>query len=208
LLGARYAEATMYDIIQFVVRPACEVEQKAYAHIVNPGAFLHVEVFVSHAWGENFDEFVSSVNRAFHLCPVKPTLWICAFALVQSSNPTVVQQQVGLSEDPSKAPFSRALRKAEKVLIVRNRTVDLYSRIWCCWELAAASEYGFLKRSGALMVAGPAAFSQDKAVDVTHANASNSNDKVRILLHILKNGSYDAVNETLTRVQNHVAEIA
>jgi len=208
LLGAQYARATMYDINQLIVRPACEVAQKSYAHIVNDGAFLHVDVFVSHAWAENFEEFVNSVNRAFHLCPVKPTLWICAFALVQSSDPKVVQQQVGLNQDPNKAPFTKALRKAEKVLIVRNRAVDLYSRIWCCWELAAAAEYGFLRRPGALMVAGPAVFSRNNKVDVSQAHASNEDDKIRILRHILNTGSYKDVNNTLTQVQNHEAESA
>jgi hypothetical protein len=206
LLGAKYLEATMYNINQLLIRPKCERAQKPYAHIVNGNALLHVEVFVSHAWAENFDEFVNSVNRAFHLCPIKPNVWICAFALVQSSDPKVIEQQVGLNRDPRGAPFTRALRRAEKVLVVRNRAVDLYSRIWCCWELAAASGYGFLRRPGALMIAGPATFSQGKQVDIAHANASNERDKDRILQHLRNKGSYTEVNDKLTLVKNHVAE--
>merc|ERR1712137_672512 len=123
-LGEAYTTATMHDINSLLIRPACERERKPYAHILNGSSLLRVEVFVSHAWAENFEEFVESIRKAFHLWPVKPSLWICAFALVQSSDPKVVQQQVGLSSDPHKAPFTKALAKAEKFLIVRNRTMD------------------------------------------------------------------------------------
>merc|ERR1712032_344055 len=205
-LGEAFSIASMYDINVHLIRPACEQHGKPYAHIVNDGNLLKVQVFVSHAWAENFGEFVNSVNAAFHQWTVKPNIWICACALLQSSDPKVVAHQVA-SRDPRKAPFTRALRMAEKFLVVRNRSVDIYSRIWCYWELAAAHEVGFLDKAGSLMVAGPATFAEDGPVDIANANASSLSDKATILGHLIVKGSYASTNQKLTQVRQHVAEL-
>ncbi len=81
------------------------------------------------AWAEPFQQFVESINSAFLHEPHEPHLWICAAALFQTTNKDEIAKQLG--SDPNAAPFTKALRQAERFLVVRNRAVDLHDRIWC-----------------------------------------------------------------------------
>ncbi|CAE8725981.1 unnamed protein product [Polarella glacialis] len=201
-LGSEYWTATMHDINRVVLQPLCQRTGKCYAHVVNFEELLHITVFVSHAWLENFEQFFQSINSAFQDWTVKPNLWICATALRQSTDPATVSLQVGAGVSPSEAPFTKALAKAEKLLIVRNATVDLYERIWCCWEFFLAYQQGMIHRPGAVMQGGPSMFGiGTKEVDVTSARSSNIEDKRKILEHISKTVSYQVINEKLTEIK-------
>ncbi|CAE8710141.1 unnamed protein product [Polarella glacialis] len=201
-LGTEYWTATMHDINRVVLQPLCQRTGKCYAHVVNCEELLHITVFVSHAWLENFEQFFQSINSAFQNWTVKPNLWICATALLQSTDPATVSLQIGAGVSPSEAPFTKALAKAEKLLIVRNATVDLYERIWCCWEFFLAYQQGMIHRPGAVIVVGPSMFGTGtKEVDVTSALSSNIEDKRKILEHISKTASYQVINDKLTEIK-------
>jgi len=206
-LGQDYPAATMYDVNRRILQPMCDEHRKSYAQIVNGSDPKFVQIFVSHAWAENFDEFVTAVNAPFAHWRVKPTLWICALALIQSTDPDIVALQVGTGDDPSQAPFTLALKEADQILVVRNQAMDLYERIWCCWELFVAYELNLVHKPGGLIVTGqPYAAGVATLVDITSAQASNAEDKRRILDHILStNHQYDSVNELLTEVKNFMA---
>jgi len=203
-LGSGFSTATLYDVNRAILQPMCEAHGKSYAHIVNSshkGSTLkRLTVFVSHAWAENFDMFVSSINDAFRSWAIKPNIWICATALIQTTDPKIIAMQVGTGTDPTNAPFTKALAAAEKLLIVRNDAVDLYERIWCCWELFVAHQQGLVHRPGCLMVVGPAA-APGKAVDITRAKASNNDDKQKILVYVLSSNLYQVINESLTEIK-------
>jgi len=201
--GESYGSRTMHDVVAGIVRPECALHDKCYAHIVNGEDLLHVTVFISHCWAENFDMFCEAIFETFRQWPVKPNLWICAFALFQTTDPSKIALQVGTGKDPRNAPFSRALKSAEKVLIVRNDVVDLYSRIWCCWELFCACEFGLVDRPGVLMVAGPMSRAETfSAVDIAQAGASNPEDKRAILSSVENSGvSFREINKRLTEVK-------
>jgi len=202
-LGESYGSANMHDVNREVIQPMCDSHGKCYAHIVNSSEHLKVDVFISHAWLENFDEFVESILTAFSMWTVQPNIWICATALIQSTDPSVVGLQVGASNDPGNAPFTKALAEAQKVLIVRNNVCDIYDRIWCCWELYCASALGHTSRPGALMVAGPSHHSSDQVVDVALAKASCLSDKRKILTKIWETEEgYDNINRVLTQVKS------
>lgn len=199
--GDDYASATMYDINDRILLPLCSKHRKCYAHIVNGSELKHVDIFVSHAWAENFDEFVKSVNAPFLHWRVKPTLWICALALIQSTDPAVIASQVGTGDDPFSAPFSKALSKADKVLVVRNNAVNLYDRIWCCWELFVAHRLSLVDKPGGLIVTGPCRSHSDHKIDIAAARAFNLEDKRRILSHVLSaQTEYQAINDLLTEI--------
>ncbi|CAE8591998.1 unnamed protein product [Polarella glacialis] len=201
-LGTEYWTATMHDVNRAVLQPLCQRAGKCFAHVVNLEELLHITVFVSHAWLENCEQFFESINSAFQHWTVKPNLWICATALLQSTDPTTVSLQIGAGVSPSEAPFTKALAKAEKLLIVRNATVDLYERIWCCWEFFLAYQQGMIHRPGAVMVNGPSMFGTGtKEVDVTSARSSNIEDKRKILEHISKTASYQVINDKLTEIK-------
>eukprot|EP00931_Biecheleriopsis_adriatica_P011887 TRINITY_DN11297_c0_g1_i1.p1 TRINITY_DN11297_c0_g1~~TRINITY_DN11297_c0_g1_i1.p1 ORF type:complete len:295 (-),score=46.48 TRINITY_DN11297_c0_g1_i1:64-948(-) len=210
-LGDLYRSATMYDVNREIIQPMCNLHGKSYAHAVNGKLLLKLNVFISHAWLENFDEFVEAVLSAFSAWPVKPNIWICATALLQSTDPNVVAMQVGLSSDPCNAPFTKALCKANKLLIVRNRACDIYDRIWCCWELYCAYTHGLVTEPGSLMVVGPrsSVSEGDKVVDVAVASASDLNDKRKILSYITATPErYEAINKTLMQVKRFGEEVS
>eukprot|EP00434_Breviolum_minutum_P024494 symbB.v1.2.021633.t1/scaffold1882.1/size97200/2 len=135
-----FPDITMHHVNARILQPLCERFQKCYAHIVNEEAPLFLNVFVSHAWQEGFDEFVQYVASPFRHWSLQPNLWICATALLQSGDPSILAAQVGVG--PDDAPFTRALSRAQRLLVVRNPAVNLFERIWCCWELFKAYELG------------------------------------------------------------------
>mmetsp|Transcript_21735 Transcript_21735/g.70292 ORF Transcript_21735/g.70292 Transcript_21735/m.70292 type:complete len:445 (+) Transcript_21735:65-1399(+) len=207
-LGLDYATATMNDVNRRILQPICAKHHKSYAQVVNGSEFKRAEIFVSHAWAENFDEFVTAVNTPFATWPVKPTLWICALALVQSTDPELVAIQVGVGDDPSDAPFTKALKKVDRILVVRNRQVDIYGRIWCCWEMFIAYQMGLVQKPGGLMVAGrPADTVMHQVVDISIAQASSLEDKRKILLHIMsQRQSFESFNCIVAEVRQFVAD--
>lgn len=124
-----------------------------------------------------------------------PNLWICAFAVFQTTDKTLVSEQLG--DDPRHAPFTRALLRAERFLVVRNRTTDIYTRIWCCWELYIAYIMGFLT-SSKLSITGPNVFTNVKH-DVLSAYASDPRDKEQILAAIeAEDGAREHINFIIT----------
>merc|ERR1712203_162927 len=86
-----------------------------------------------------------------------------------------------------------------KVLIVRNDVVDLYTRVWCCWELYLAHDYGLTSQIGGLLVVGPNKFRGD--VDINDAEASDENDKKTILGSIDEAGQMERVNTTINEIK-------
>merc|ERR1712151_1363845 len=99
-------------------------------------------------------------------------VWICALAKQQSTDEAFMKSQ--LDCDVSAAPFTRALEKASHYLIMRNERVDIYSRIWCCWELYCAFTCGLL-RSAKLRISGSSSLKCTTTVtsDIKDAGASN-----------------------------------
>mmetsp|Transcript_4363 Transcript_4363/g.10536 ORF Transcript_4363/g.10536 Transcript_4363/m.10536 type:complete len:514 (+) Transcript_4363:59-1600(+) len=206
-LGTEYWTATMHDVNSKFLQPLCDGSGMCYAHFINSSELLLVDVFVSHAWQECFEEFFQAVCSAFRHWRAKPNLWICALALRQSKDAASVALQVGAGSDPSAAPFTKALAKADKLLIVRNSAVNLYDRIWCCWEFYMAVQLGFCTRPGAVLVSGPNVF-QEKCIDIACAKASSFEDKQKILAHIFSNGSsYQFVNKQLETIAEFSFEL-
>eukprot|EP00435_Cladocopium_sp_Y103_P074345 s105_g48.t1 len=197
---------TMHHVNARILQPLCEKHGKCYAHIVNAEEPLLLNVFVSHAWQEGFDEFVQYVASPFRHWSLQPNLWICATALIQSRDASKVSAQVGVGEHPEAAPFTRALLRAGRLLVVRNQAVNLFERIWCCWELFKAYEIGLVATPGALMITGPADTNM-APVKIQQALASDPEDKKRIMRHIHqmareRNGpSLEQINQTLTHIK-------
>jgi len=200
-LGSVYRTATSYTINERIIRPFCEVHKESYAVHVNKGSLLHAEVFVSHAWSENFDTFVDSIATSLARMPWKPNLWICFLALVQTGGPSLSPVYFDTTSIPIGAPFMQALAEAWQVLVVRNSTCNIYSRIWCCWELYLAFEQGIVNKTGRIIVAGPDTFTDTKASDIGNAEASNQEDTVTILDHIVQHGGCSKVNEVLDQLR-------
>jgi hypothetical protein len=135
-----YRRKTMRDIHRDIIIPQCQETQQSYALSKNPNG-RKIGAFITHCWDEPFKDFCESIKAAFHHFPVKPNLWICAFALMQDNNEQVVTKQLEMPLEES--PFVLALREATWFVVVRNSKRDLYSRIWCVCELYFATKFGF-----------------------------------------------------------------
>ena len=136
--GQNYLTMTMRDVNEMLIKPKCAESRTSYAVACNPNG-LKLNMFVTHAWDELFAEFIESIQSACAHDVIKPNLWICAFALVQSDDPSIITAQVGDEKTPlDQAPFVQALKHAGQFLVVRNSNTDIYARLWCGCELIHA----------------------------------------------------------------------
>eukprot|EP00035_Acanthoeca_spectabilis_P028826 m.472255 g.472255 ORF g.472255 m.472255 type:complete len:727 (-) comp32385_c0_seq1:348-2528(-) len=189
---------TMRDINRAIVKPLCSQHGTSLALVHSPDG-LAAEVFVSHAWGESFKHFSDCIFETYRTSVRKPTLWICTFALLQSDDPAVVAQQIGAVDAPlNDAPFTRALRHARELLVVRNSTVDIYSRLWCVCEVYFAHTYGLAPEH--TKVVGSDSFA-GVITSCLDAKCRDRSDRVRIL-HALIGGS--AANAELVERIDHL----
>jgi hypothetical protein len=72
----------------------------------------------------HFNAFVQSIRSVFQKTMTKPNLWICAFALAQSSNgdananESIISKQVGPGDQPlEQSPFVLALKEASSFCV-------------------------------------------------------------------------------------------
>lgn len=88
--------------------------------------FLKCDLFISHAWKEGFYEFIDKVLASWP--PGATGAWICAYANPQNLD-------IGnLIAHPKDSPFALALKEADYVMVVANRQLSIYSRMWCGYE--------------------------------------------------------------------------
>ena len=74
-----------------------------------------------------------SIKICFHTVLVRPTLWICAFALRQG-DAQLLEKQIGTGS-MDESPFVKALSHAKMFVVVRNSVIDLYryvASLPCC----------------------------------------------------------------------------
>lgn len=64
-------------------------------------------------------------------------MWCCFLA-----NPQNLDIKELLDVDPKQSPFARALGDAKHVVVVPNRTVSIYTRLWCVYEAFLAVSLG------------------------------------------------------------------
>lgn len=140
-----------------------------------------MNVFCTHSWSENFQEFVECIEQAYVCQFQKPNIWICSFALFQGDTKDIEKQ---LEKPLEKAPFVQALSKATEFLVIRNKSSNLYSRIWCVCELIFAKEFDLVP--GKTKIVGPD-WCSGKSLSVKYADAHSETDRKRILKYLLYN---------------------
>jgi len=198
--GERYSEKTMRDVNDAIIKPACAHTGTSWALQENPHG-LELDVFVTHAWDEQFADFLLSIQSVFHHTLRKPNLWICALALVQSDDSAIIARQVGDVNAPlERSPFVRALRAAKQFLVVRNNVTDLYMRLWCVFELHYAIQFQLVPDS--VMIAGPDAF-REANTGCLDAKCYSNTDRAKILSALLEG---DGATERVEQVDAMIKE--
>mmetsp|Transcript_26061 Transcript_26061/g.54091 ORF Transcript_26061/g.54091 Transcript_26061/m.54091 type:complete len:577 (+) Transcript_26061:165-1895(+) len=125
----------IYQVNELYIKPTTlRAGGMSWALMRHPNG-LKCDVFASHAWSEGIFEFVWKVSvnwpRNTH------GLYCCFLANPQNGDIASL-----LGNDPANSPFARALAVCSHVIIVPNRRVSVYSRLWCVFEAHLAMEHG------------------------------------------------------------------
>lgn len=109
---------------------------------MNPEGAQRAELMVSHSWAESMDECEEALHKFYKRkdWALAVVLWFCAFAQYQPGSepgdcgPTVSTQ---LATDPFGSVI-RAVCRGLGMVVVQTSTADVYSRLWCVYEIAEA----------------------------------------------------------------------
>jgi len=128
-------DPTVYRVVEEIIIPMTRHVECGYALMVNPHG-VEVKSFITHAWGESMRAFARALGQA----NVIGGLWICFLANPQTWEPSELGSLLGMN--PYMSPFYTALEKAANVVAVRNSNLNMYTRLWCVFELWSANEAG------------------------------------------------------------------
>eukprot|EP00927_Polykrikos_kofoidii_P071885 TRINITY_DN68086_c0_g1_i1.p1 TRINITY_DN68086_c0_g1~~TRINITY_DN68086_c0_g1_i1.p1 ORF type:complete len:598 (+),score=92.74 TRINITY_DN68086_c0_g1_i1:314-2107(+) len=121
----------LYTVCKYIIMPFTKVRQKSYMEHIASGAQLPT-FFVSHWWGETVRNFMAclerhSVDRGIG---EDAPYWVCAY----SNNQWELDGSV--TKDPADSAFRRAMRLSEGLVSIIDANCVVFTRIWCCYELA------------------------------------------------------------------------
>lgn len=129
----------MYELCTRFIKPMTNGTGLSLALLYNPQP-RPANIFISHSWAEGFLAFVANLESGAggSQRPLRKddVAWICTFAVNQNAN---ISEELG--SNPEESPFAKVMREALEVVVVFNDTVDLYSRVWCCFEMFLALEW-------------------------------------------------------------------
>lgn len=125
----------MHLVVSKYVRPETLPEGKSFALKVNPDG-LEVSTFISHCWGEDFDDFVDTLLMALSR---EEAVFVCSFALYQNED-EAISAMLGV-EVLDDTPFGVALHGSRRLVVVVDRDLEVPTRLWCNWEISRASEW-------------------------------------------------------------------
>lgn len=116
----------MYTVVSNFIKPlTAKAGNMSWALMRHPEG-IQCDIFITHAWAEGVYEFIDKVLASW---PREKTgAWCCVLA-----NP----QNLDISEfikEPRTSPFAQALAQASHVMVVSNKKLSIYTRIWCVYE--------------------------------------------------------------------------
>jgi len=139
---ARYPDEdpSAYKVVNEIIKPMTAMSGESYALMLNPEG-VPVKHFITHAWGEGVKSFGESLRGALSRDETgsadEPNgLWICFLANPQTWKSRQLERLLGANVWLS--PFASAIEKAADVIAVRNANINMYSRLWCVFELFVA----------------------------------------------------------------------
>merc|ERR1712182_195287 len=92
--GDEYEHVNMHKVVEDIIKPICSRTKMSYAWWKNCGA-LRPDALVTHCWDEPFSSFVQSIRAVFRTWHKKPSMFICAFALLQLDDEAAIADQIG-----------------------------------------------------------------------------------------------------------------
>jgi len=122
----------MREYVQSTIEPLTEGTGMGFALFMNQEKPLKARVMISHAWDEPICDFVEAIERSGEEGP----FWICALSIYQNSDESkgvTIAEQLG--SDPKFGPFATVLKGADLMLAVLTHECNIYTRLWCAYEL-------------------------------------------------------------------------
>jgi hypothetical protein len=192
-------EATSYDVVEHVVKPATAFFDCSYALMQNPKGTPGM-IYVVHAWAGAFSELVRCLRDGFEGGADRDDegLWISLLAIPQTWDVDRLSSLVGTRIYSS--PFYIALSSLPLVLAVRSSGANMYSRLWCAFELWAAHKTGKM----VITLGSDENVSQDLANIGCQGSCTNPSDTD--LLRLCLSGAEDAVNAHISKIMQSKAE--
>lgn len=125
---------SMYDVVNTIIKPKTEGTGMGYSLYLNQEEPLRAKVMVSHAWGENFNQFYHTLQQSGNEGP----FWVCAMSICQNNDIEDVTIEKQLGPDPHYGPFATVLRQADSMIAIMTKSCDIYTRLWCVYEIFTA----------------------------------------------------------------------
>ena len=125
---------TMRAVVEDFVKPWTAGSGTGYALKLNRSSPLRAAIMVSHAWDETYHEFFVALKNSGFTGP----FWVCALAIYQNEDIEGVKIADQLGPDAFYGPFATVLRQADCMVAIITAQCDIYTRMWCVFEMAIA----------------------------------------------------------------------
>jgi len=202
---------SMYKVVNDIVKPQTKGKGMGYALLVNQSKPLEARIMVSHAWGEKYRHFVKALKTS----GVDGPFWVCAMAIYQNEDIEELTIEKQLGPHPSGGPFATVLKQAALMVAVVTPQCDIYTRLWCVYEIFVAVNHGVpvelanyessIGRSARFLEGATyqniGLDTVNKPADTSSATCGNAADQQMICGEIQKHGGFRAIDDAVTWVR-------
>jgi hypothetical protein len=124
---------TTRDVVDNIIKVETAGTGAGYALLRNSARPLRAKVMVSHAWDEDYEDFLLLLETSGYQGP----FWVSATAIYQpEDNPDLtLEKQLGVEAG---GPLVLILKQADLVLCVMTRKGNIFERLWCLFEMFTA----------------------------------------------------------------------
>jgi hypothetical protein len=124
---------TTRDVVDKIVKAETAGKGAGYALLRNSARPLRAKVMVSHAWDEEYEEFLRVLETSGYQGP----FWVCATAIYQPEDDPklTLEMQLGVQAG---GPLVLILKQADCLLCVMTSQGNIFERLWCLFEMFTA----------------------------------------------------------------------
>jgi len=134
----RHADGmTVRDVVEQILRPDTAGSGLSYAALRCGGRPEQATVLVSHAWDAKYGDVISALEASGQAGP----FWLCATSICLHED--AASQALGRQHDlASAALLGRVLDEVPILLCVLTPAGNIFTRLWCLFEIATAVRLG------------------------------------------------------------------